>query len=416
MKIVMFTDSYWPRVNGVTVSVESFAYTLIKRGHEVLIICPFYPESASPERFSLTAPKKELKIPESSIIRVPSVPLFISKEDRISKSHKMFWVKRKIDKFEPDIIHIQSEFVTADFGYFCARTRKIPTIYTFHTLWEDYMTNYLPHVPMFLLQFVLWIVQNTAFRRAYRIIVPSKVINDVATHYRLRKEPYLLPTGIDANLFQNSQEDINTFRLLMEFKYPYLKGKKILLFAGRVGREKNIDFLMNIAPEILQKHPEAIFMIVGNGPDMYWYQEECISLGIQDNFIFTGYMERKDLSLTYAISHIFVFPSMSETQGLVTIEAMFSGIPVVAIGVRGTLTVMNGDNGGFMVKNDPVEFQNRVLDLLEDQDLYQKKSAEAKEYAKNWTIDIMTERLEKIYQEVINDYKKEYPLKNKTAE
>ncbi|GMO58966.1 MAG: glycosyltransferase family 4 protein [Termitinemataceae bacterium] len=407
MKIVMFTDSYWPRVNGVSVSVESFAYTLIKRGHEVLIICPFYPETATPERFSLTAPKHDCAIPESSIIRVPSIPLYISKEDRLSKKHKMFWVKRKIDKFNPDIIHIQSEFVTAGFGYYCARLQKIPTVYTLHTLWENYMKNYLPYIPMFVLRIIVRIVRSRTFRRTYRVIVPSQMIYDLACRYKLKKEPYLLPTGIDENIFQNTKEDIDTFKTLMELKYPIIKGKKILLFAGRIGREKNIDLLMKIAPSIIQKHPEVIFLIVGNGPDMYWYKEECISLAIQDHIIFSGYMERKDLSLAYAVSYIFVFPSMSETQGLVTIEAMLSGLPVVAIGEGGTKTMMNGDNGGFMVKNDEDEFANRIVQLLEDTDLYEKKSAEAKEYAKKWTIDIMTERLEKIYKEIISDYKRE---------
>jgi glycosyltransferase involved in cell wall biosynthesis len=115
-------------------------------------------------------------------------------------------------------------------------------------------------------------------------------------------------------------------------------------------------------------------------------------------------LTRKDLALTYAISTIFVFPSLTETQGLVTIEAMLSGTPVVAIGEMGTIMVMGGNNGGFMVKNDPDEFARRVFDLLEDQDLYQRKILEAKSHAKAWTIDSLTEKLIQIYREAIKSF------------
>ncbi|GMO47049.1 MAG: hypothetical protein Ta2B_28980 [Termitinemataceae bacterium] len=426
MRIAIFTDTYWPRVNGVTVSIESFTKSLLKRGHQVLIVCPFYPESSQVANFSLINHDECGSIPESCIMRVPSVAVFASSEDRVSKTHKLFWVKRRISEFAPDIIHIQSEFVTADFGYFCAGTKHIPTVYTFHTLWEEYMRNYFPNVPLFILKLLHKIIVGTAFKRAFRVIIPSLSVRDVALRFKLKREPYLLSTGIDQKLFEHTQNEIDDFRSAMENKYPQLKttikhttakdetylakrrfkSKKILLYAGRIGREKNIDFLFDIAPGILKKHNDVIFFIVGNGPDIIEYKGKCEERNLQNDVIFTGYMDRRILSLTYAIAKIFVFPSLTETQGLVTIEAMFSGLPVVAIGERGTLCVMNGDNGGFMVKNDKNEFTNRIFDLLEDDDLYDKKSAQAKEYAKHWSIDTATEKLENIYREVIEDYQK----------
>jgi glycosyltransferase involved in cell wall biosynthesis len=102
------------------------------------------------------------------------------------------------------------------------------------------------------------------------------------------------------------------------------------------------------------------------------------------------------------MSDIFVFPSLTETQGMVTIEAMLSGIPVVAIGEMGTLEVMHGDNGGFMVKNDKDEFISRVFELLEDDDLSRRKVAEAKVHAQSWTIDVMAKELERIYRSALD--------------
>jgi glycosyltransferase involved in cell wall biosynthesis len=158
----------------------------------------------------------------------------------------------------------------------------------------------------------------------------------------------------------------------------------------------------------LQKHEDLILLIVGNGPDLEYFQQEADALGIRDHCLFTGYISRKDLALAYGISEIFVFASLFDTQGIVTLEAMLSGTPVVAIGELGTLTVMGGDNGGFMVKNDPEEFNARVLDLLEDKELYQRKSAEAKVHAQAWSIDEITKRLEAIYDEARKAHDEEY--------
>jgi glycosyltransferase involved in cell wall biosynthesis len=406
VKIVIFTDAYWPRVNGVTVSVDSFSHALIRAGHEVMIICPFYPESPAIERISNREDKKEGETKKPNIIRIPSMPMVFSKEDRMAKYHKLLWVSKHIDDFGPDIVHINTEFVIADFGFQYAWLHNLPAIYTYHTLWENYLTNYVPILPSFLIQVIVWFAVRSVLKRANMLIVPTQQIQELVKKYKVRKETRLLPTGIDPSLFNHSKEEIEGFREMMIRKYPALKNKRILLYVGRITREKNFDFLLSIAPEILEKHPETVFLFVGNGPDVYSFQEQCEKLMIAPSCVFTGYLDREDVALTYSIADIFVFPSLTETQGLVTIEAMFSGIPVVAIGVMGTLMVMNGDNGGFMVKPDRNEFIGRVCDLLEDSALYRKKALEARNYAKMWTIDTLAVKLENIYLEAKRRFKK----------
>jgi glycosyltransferase involved in cell wall biosynthesis len=129
---------------------------------------------------------------------------------------------------------------------------------------------------------------------------------------------------------------------------------------------------------------------------------------LEENCVFLGYLERSDLAMIYAICEIFLFPSLTDTQGLVTLEAMFSGTPVVAIGALGTLKVMGGDNGGFMVKNDPAEFTGKVLDLLKDPELRHRKSAEARIHARPWSIAELTKKLVAFYESTIQDYRNEY--------
>jgi len=400
----MFTDAYWPRVNGVTVSVDTFSRSLIKEGHEVLIVCSFYP-SGYDTALEIQSEKKE---DAPRVVRVPSMPAFVTKEDRIAKFDKWHWVFKQVEVFNPDIVHINTEMVIAEFGFLYAKAHNLPAIYTFHTMWEDYAPTYFPMFPMFLVKLFIRSVLKNALRRSYKVIVPTPQIEAVVHKYRPDTETFILPTGIDPALFSHDKAEIEAFREAFNALFPETYGKKLLLMAGRVAREKNISFLLKILPDILKKNPDTMLVIVGSGPDMDFFQNESIIYGVAANCVFTGYLDRSQLSLIYAISDIFVFPSLTDTQGLVTLEAMFSGIPVVAIGALGTLMVMGGDNGGFMVKDDPKEFTDRVLRLLNDEELYKQKSNEARIHAQAWSLGEITKKLTAIYKETISSYIKDF--------
>jgi len=402
----MFSDAYWPRVNGVTVSVDSYSHALIKAGHEVLVICSSYPEGmdgTSSIQFDREAGGEGPKI-----VRVPSMPALITKEDRLAKLTKWHWVFRQVESFNPEIIHINTEFVIAEIGFLYGLAHNLPVIYTFHTMWEDYSPNYFPMFPPFFIKFVARSVMKVVLFRSYRVIVPTRQIDEVVHNYSPRTKTFLLPTGIEPELFDHTDEEGEIFREKMEKSFPKLKGKRILLFAGRIAKEKNLGFLLNILPEILKKHPDVVLLFAGSGPDLDYFKEEAKKKGLDDNCEFSGYVERKDLALIYRISEVFLFPSLTDTQGLVTLEAMFSGTPVVAIGALGTLMVMGGDNGGFMVKNDENEFTERVLALLGDRDLRSRKSKEARLHARSWSIEELTKKLTDIYKATAEAYRKDY--------
>ena len=401
MRIAVFTDSFWPRVNGVTVSADSFSRALVNAGHEVLIVCPSYPDDPIIPTPLSQNPEKENNL---KIVKAPSLPVFINKEDRIVKFDKLYLVSKEVESFNPDVIHIQTEVVLGEFGIWYGRAHNLPIVYTVHTMWEEYGPNYFPMFPVFFVKFLIRKIVKNFLRRAHRVIVPTPQINSVVKKYRDKTHTVLLPTGIEMEMFEHSKEESDFFREKMEKQFPALKEKRIILFAGRVAKEKNIGFLINILPNIIKKHPNIILLIAGNGPDMDFYKEEAQKKGVTDNCVFTGYFDRKDLALVYTIADIFVFPSLTDTQGLVTLEAMLSGTPVVAIGEMGTLTVMGGDNGGFMVKNDETEFTSRVLQLLDDTELHRQKSAEAKIHARAWSIEELTKTLIEIYKESISSY------------
>jgi glycosyltransferase involved in cell wall biosynthesis len=400
----MFTDAYWPRVNGVTVSVDTFSRALIKEGHYVLIVCSFYPSDYD----AVSAIQDENKPEDPRIVRVPSMPAFVTKEDRIAKFDKWLWVFKQVEAFNPDILHINTEMVIAEFGFLYAKAHNLPAIYTFHTMWEDYGPNYFPLFPAFMVKSFIRGVLKNILRRSYKVIVPTQQIEAVVHKYEPDTETFLLPTGIDPAFFVHDKAEIEAFKEAFNALYPETSGKKILLMAGRVVKEKNIGFLLQILPGILEKNPDTTLVIVGSGPDLEFFMKEAKQYGVESACVFTGYMNRSQLSLMYSISDVFVFPSLTDTQGLVTLEAMSSGIPVVAIGALGTLMVMGGDNGGFMVKDDPREFTDKVLRLLNDGELYRRKSEEAKIHARAWALEEITKKLTVIYRETIAEFIKDY--------
>jgi len=405
MNIVMFTDAYWPRINGVTVSVDSFSRALIKAGHEVMVVCSFYPEGSN-AHVSLFDSPKERDGPR--IVRVPSLPIFVTKEDRLAKFNKWYWVFKQVEDFNPQIIHINTEMMIAGFGFMYASAHNLPVIYTFHTMWEDYAPNYFPMIPSFMVRFVIRGWQKSILAGSYRVIVPTPQIEEVVHKYNSKTKTFLLPTGIETELFEHDKAESAEFREKLEEHFPRLKGKRLLLFAGRVAKEKNIGFLIKILPDILARHPDVVLLIAGNGPDLEYFRGEANKAGVEEACVFTGNLERKDLAFIYKISEIFVFPSLTDTQGLVTLEAMLSGTPVVAIGVLGTIMVMGGDNGGFMVKNDKAEFTARVLELLEDRELHRQKSLEAIKHASAWSIGELTKKLVDIYESTVTIHRKEH--------
>jgi glycosyltransferase involved in cell wall biosynthesis len=142
--------------------------------------------------------------------------------------------------------------------------------------------------------------------------------------------------------------------------------------------------------------------VVGDGPYHRAFHHHAFKRNLHHRIVFTGYVDHWKLKYIYAEAEVFVFPSISETQGLVTIEAMASGTPVVAVGEMGTYFVMQGDNGGFMVPNRADDFAARVLELLADPDLRIRKAREALAYAEKWSISAMADKMAGVYQGLLN--------------
>ncbi|MCQ2240622.1 glycosyltransferase [Treponema sp.] len=398
MKIAMFTDAYFPRINGVTVSVHSFAEELTKLGHEIAIVCLEYTEEQQKSSFFDESSDDALPF---KIIRIPSSRVVFSKEDRMGRLDKWHFVKKAMDAFKPDVVHINSEFVAGYFGSIYARHRRIPSVFTFHTLWEDYLANYMTYVPKRSSRKLGKEVVRFYLKRTDVIIAPTKRIAEVVKEYGIDRESHIIPTGIPSSKLAFSKKQNNIVINRINKKFPGIRGKKILLYVGRVVKEKNLEFLFDVLREVQKTMPKTALLLVGGGPALSELQEKAKELGLEKSVFFTGYIEGSNLIYFYRRADVFTFPSKTETQGLVTVEAMLSGLPVVAIGEMGTLDVMQGDNGGFMVSDDVTEFTGRVLELLKNKKLHEEKSREAMDWAEKWKISSLTPTLVECYEEAI---------------
>lgn len=388
MRIVLFTDAYHPQVSGLVSSIDEFCRCLTERGHQVRIVCPSYPSysAEADDRFPC--------------IRVPSMSAFVASNDRLAIPWRESEALREVDAFDPEVVHIQTEFSIGFLGKWYCRTRGKPVLATCHTHYEMYAKGYFPWAPEALCRLVARTGMRMAYRRVDHIVTPSLHIRDVMRSYGLDRNFVVIPTGVDARLFRPRPEEAAVYRKDLARRYPGFGKGPLLLYAGRIGQEKNLSLLAAAMSTLVARFPELRLLMVGDGPRKTELHQEFRRYGLQDQVLWTGFQPRELLPVIYSAADIFVFPSTTETQGLVTIEAMLCGTPVVGVDKMGSAEILAGDRGGFLTSDDPDAFAAAVARLLEDPVLRAAKAEEARIHARRWTIDNACDLMERLYSNV----------------
>ncbi|MCW8828341.1 MAG: glycosyltransferase [Gammaproteobacteria bacterium] len=379
MRIIMVSDVYFPRVNGVSSSIRTFRRELTALGHEVLLLAPDYGESSDDESWIIRVPSR----------RVPGDP-----EDRMMRYHEVLALEGKLRELQPDLLHIQTPFIAHYAGVRLARRLRLPVVLTYHTYFEEYLFHYIPLLPRFFLR---WMVRSLSRRQCSQVdsvVVPTDAFSEVLRGYGVREELYINPTGIELQRF--SRGDGERFRR----EHSIAPQRPTLLFVGRLVQEKNIDFLLRMLQQVCRRSPEALLLLAGEGPAETMLRQEAAIRGLQENVRFAGYFHSQQaLCDCYAAADVFVFASRTETQGLVLLEAMAMGVPVVSTARMGTVDVLREAHGAVVVEEDETAFAAAVIRLLEDAALRQRLGTRGREDAANWSAEAMALRLESLYLE-----------------
>jgi 1,2-diacylglycerol 3-alpha-glucosyltransferase len=375
MRVLMVSDVYFPRVNGVSTSIETFRRTLQGQGVEVRLVVPRYADEAD----------------EPGIVRVPGRPVPGDKEDRLVGWRAMHDAVLEAAR-DCDLIHIQTPFIAHYAGLKAARQLGLPVIATYHTLFEEYVAHYAPFLPAAWLRRLARALSRRQCNALDAVVVPSSAMRERLMQYGVRAELHILPTGIP--LAQFSATDGAGFRQ----RHGIPPGRPVVLFVGRLAHEKNIGFLFEALIHAQRHQPDILLLVAGEGPASADLQRQVATLGLGDAVRFLGYMDRlKDLPDCYAAANLFVFASRTETQGLVLLEAMAAGLPVVALSAMGTADILEAGRGCLTPPDDPQAFGELFGRILARPYAWAHLPGDAVAYAKLWSDDAMSARLASLY-------------------
>lgn len=392
MRIGIFSDTYHPDINGVVTSIKMLEREMKKRGHEVFIF----------------SPSKHEPTENQNLYMLKSIPLFVAKKFnyRIATFYSRP-IAKEIKELNLDIVHTQSEFSLALFGKIISRKFSIPFIHTYHTMWEDYMHYIVPikgtrniYPKRFARNF-----SRNFVRKAECIITPSKKTEKYLKYRcQVKNKPiYIIPTGIDIEPF-NPANFTDADRNNLKKQLGIEETEKVILFIGRIGEEKSVDHILLSMPEVFKQLNDTKFVIVGEGPAKESLIEQANKLGIKDKVIFTGSVPWEQIALYYSIGDVFVNASLTETQGLTFIEAMASGVPVVARYAPNLAEFIRNNENGLLVKHEK-EFAKSIITVLTNTQIADKLRKNGFITASQNSSKEFGDKLIEIYTQVINNYK-----------
>ena len=378
MRILMISDVYFPRINGVSTSIQTFRRGLHAAGHETVLIAPEYP-GAAPDL-------------EAGILRVPSRSVPRDPEDRAMKLGAIRALRSQIERLEPDLVHIQTPFIAHYQGTALARALRVPVIESYHTYFEEYLHHYVPLMPRAVMRFIARRFTTSQCNVLDALVVPSRAMEQALLDYGVRCPMHIIPTGMEMERFAGG--DGARFRA----RLGIAPGQPVLVHVGRIAHEKNIEFLFRMFAVVARSKPGAAFVVAGEGPALESCKAYVRSLGLAQHVRFVGYLSReRELLDCYRAGDLFVFSSKTETQGLVLLESMALGTPVVSTAHMGTADIVNPQRGARLAPDDEAEFARIVLQLLDDPAQRAVMSAEARAYAATWSASAMADRLASLY-------------------
>ncbi len=376
MRIGIFTDSFIPYTSGVVTSILTFKKELSRLGHDIHIFAPSYSNFQQEEEqvyrfFSLPAPTN----PDFTLA-IPILP----------------GLNMLLRKLELDIIHVQSPFTMGRVGLHYGRKYRIPVVFTYHTMYDQYV-HYVRIARELAKDMAIKYSVNFC-NQCHHVVVPSNEVLSILKENEVKTPVSIIPTGVPLDRFATGDRE------WLRRNYGIPAQNHILLFVGRLTKEKNLEFLIRAFQQVKRKIGNCSLVITAQGPLENELKElvQGLDLFLGKDVVFTGALPFDTLVDVYYSADLFVFSSVTETQGLVLIEAMASGLPVVAVKAGGVQDMVDHGKNGILTSLDIEEFSDAIYELLRDRNRYQLYRLNACQKAKSLSSVKMALKLEKLYE------------------
>ncbi len=384
MNILFVSETYYPHLNGVYYFVCRIAPMLVEKGHKVAVIAP---------SDSIHFSKK--KIDNLDVYVMPSLPVLVYPKLRVPIPLLLqSRIRAIINDFKPDVIHIQDHFTLSKAVILINKTLGIPVIATNHFMPENLTFLMRNEKAKQMLEAFMWSRFSKIFNQVAVVTTPTET-GARLIRPRLKRKVVAVTSGIDLAEFTPYG---NTNKIRETYNLP---DKPILLYVGRLDPEKKIEEILQ-AVAIAIKQVDFYFVVVGKGLKKAALEELAKELGIEDNVLFTGFVPNEDLPYFYKCSHCFIIASTAELLSLVTLQAMASGLPVIAVKAGALTELVIEDVSGYTFKTGDIEgiavCINKIFNLHEG---YETMSAMNVEMSKRHNIHRTVDVFEKMYGEIM---------------
>jgi glycosyltransferase involved in cell wall biosynthesis len=384
LHVLMISDVYFPRINGVSTSMQTFRASLAALGIRVTVVAPAYPGT------------DDAADAAAGIVRLPARAVPLDPEDRLMQWSALADLDRRLAQLDIDLVHVQTPFAAHYAGLRFARARGIPCIATYHTHFEEYLFHYIRFLPRGALRAAArWLARHQC-NALDAVVVPSQPMAATLHDYGVSTPLHVIATGLPESQFVRG--DGRRFRQA----WSIAPERKVALFVGRAAFEKNIGFLLEMTALAREQQPRLLLVIAGEGPALPALRRQAATLRVEDHVRFVGYLPRDHgLRDCYAAADVFTFASQTETQGLVLLEAMAIGLPVLAIPALGAAEIINPARGAIPGAETPDGFAEQLLGLLNRPTKMLIMADEAIAFAREWDAGTQGARLAALYRQLL---------------
>jgi glycosyltransferase involved in cell wall biosynthesis len=358
MRIALFTEAYAPQVNGVVRTQIELVRYLRSRGHQVL----------------LGVPSNKALPPSDDVVPFRCIPFPLYPEMPIILPHWRFHRAEfaRVEAFQPDLVHIMSPGVIAYFAQLWARRHECPVVASY----ETDVTRYLHYYGFGIFEPQLWLYLRWLYNHCQQTYVPSRVTQQQLTKAGIH-DVRVFERGVDCEQFQPSKRSAAVRESL-----GVEPGGRLVLYAGRLSKEKSLELLLNAFTRLAGDHPQARLVIAGEGP----YKRAPVKSYRNPAITFTTWKRGEGLAALFASADVFALPSSTETLSLVSLESMASGVPVLAMNAGGVRDIVGHGRTGLLA-DSAEEFETSLGRLLSDDELRARLGTAGRAYAesKSWT-------------------------------